>query len=80
MFSDIAPYFRTATLPHLWCPGCGIGTITAAIVRAIKTLQLDQNKVIFVSGIGCSSRMPGYLDFNTIHTVGIESRRAHFLK
>ena len=68
MFSDIAQYFRTETLPHIWCPGCGIGTIMAAIVRSIKTLQLDQNKVIFVSGIGCSSRMPGYLDFNTIHT------------
>jgi len=68
MFSDIAQYFRTETLPHIWCPGCGIGTIMAAIVRAIKTLQLDQDKVIFVSGIGCSSRMPGYLDFNTLHT------------
>jgi len=68
MFSDIAQYFRTETLPHIWCPGCGIGTIMAAIIRSIKTLQLDQNKVIFVSGIGCSSRMPGYLDFNTIHT------------
>ncbi len=68
MFSDIAQYFRTEALPHIWCPGCGIGTITAAIVRSIKTLQLDQNKVVIVSGIGCSSRMPGYLDFNTLHT------------
>lgn len=68
MFSEIAQYFRTEALPHIWCPGCGIGTITAAIVRAIKTLQLDQNKVVIVSGIGCSSRMPGYLDFNTLHT------------
>lgn len=68
MFSEIAQYFRTEALPHIWCPGCGIGTITAALVRAIKTLQLDQNKVVVVSGIGCSSRMPGYLDFNTLHT------------
>jgi len=68
MFSEIAEYFRTETLPHMWCPGCGNGTITAALVRAIKTLQLDQNKVVIVSGIGCSSRMPGYLDFNTLHT------------
>ncbi|MDI6813725.1 MAG: 2-oxoacid:ferredoxin oxidoreductase subunit beta [Desulfitobacteriaceae bacterium] len=68
MFSEIAQYFRTEALPHIWCPGCGIGTITAAIVRSIKTLQLDQNNVVIVSGIGCSSRMPGYLDFNTLHT------------
>jgi 2-oxoglutarate/2-oxoacid ferredoxin oxidoreductase subunit beta len=68
MFSEIAGYFRTEALPHIWCPGCGIGTITGALVRAIKALQLDQNKVVIVSGIGCSSRMPGYLDFNTLHT------------
>lgn len=68
MFSEIAQYFRTETLPHIWCPGCGIGTIMAAIVRAIKTLQLDQDKTVFVSGIGCSSRMTGYLDFNTLHS------------
>lgn len=68
MFSDIAQYYRTEALPHIWCPGCGIGTVTAALVRAIKALQLDQNKVAIVSGIGCSSRMPGYLDFDTLHT------------
>ncbi|HWJ04049.1 MAG TPA: 2-oxoacid:ferredoxin oxidoreductase subunit beta [Verrucomicrobiae bacterium] len=68
MFSEIAEYYRVEALPHIWCPGCGIGTITAALTRAIKTLQLDQNKVVIVSGIGCSSRMPGYLDFNTLHT------------
>ncbi len=68
MFSEIAQYFRTEVLPHIWCPGCGIGTVTAAFVRAIKNLQLDQNRVVVVSGIGCSSRMTGYLDFNTLHT------------
>lgn len=68
MFNEIAQYYRTEALPHIWCPGCGIGTVTAALVRAIKSLQLDQNKVAIVSGIGCSSRMPGYLDFNTLHT------------
>lgn len=68
MFQDIAQYFRTETLPHIWCPGCGNGTVTHALVRAIKSLQLDQNKVAVISGIGCSSRMSGYLDFNTVHT------------
>jgi 2-oxoglutarate/2-oxoacid ferredoxin oxidoreductase subunit beta len=68
MFNDIAQYFRTEALPHIWCPGCGNGTIMAALVRAIQNLQLDQNNVVIVSGIGCSSRLPGYLDFNTLHT------------
>lgn len=68
MFSEISEYFRTEALPHIWCPGCGIGTVMQALVRAIKTLQLDQNNIVVVSGIGCSSRMTGYLDFNTLHS------------
>ncbi|TFG84318.1 MAG: 2-oxoacid:ferredoxin oxidoreductase subunit beta [Spirochaetales bacterium] len=66
--SDILKYFRQNRLPHIWCPGCGHGTATGALVRAIAKLKLDKNKVVVVSGIGCSSRAPGYLDFDTLHT------------
>ena len=61
-------YFRKERLPHIWCPGCGHGSITGALVRAIERLGLDKNKVVIVSGIGCSSRAVGYLDFDTLHT------------
>ncbi|NLV76622.1 MAG: 2-oxoacid:ferredoxin oxidoreductase subunit beta [Tissierellia bacterium] len=61
-------YFRTDSLPHIWCPGCGNGIVTRAIVKAIDNLNLNQEDVCIVSGIGCSSRASGYLDFNTIHT------------
>lgn len=61
-------YLRENRLPHIWCPGCGHGTIMGAVVRAIARLNLDRNKVIIVSGIGCSSRAPGYMDFDTLHT------------
>jgi 2-oxoglutarate ferredoxin oxidoreductase subunit beta len=61
-------YFRENRLPHIWCPGCGHGTVTGALVRTIAKLKLDKNKVVVVSGIGCSSRAPGYLDFDTLHT------------
>ncbi len=61
-------YFRTDSLPHIWCPGCGNGIVTRAIVKAIYNLNLNQDDVCIVSGIGCSSRASGYLDFNTIHT------------
>lgn len=61
-------YIRGGKLPHIWCPGCGLGTVMKSILRAIDKLQLDKNKVAMVSGIGCTSRMPGYLDFNTLHT------------
>lgn len=64
----VKEYFRTENLPHIWCPGCGNGIVTRAIVKAIDNLGLNKDEVCVVSGIGCSSRASGYLDFNTIHT------------
>ena len=61
-------YYRENKLPHIWCPGCGHGIILNALVRAIDNLGLNKDEVCVVSGIGCSSRAPGYLDFNTLHT------------
>ncbi len=54
--------------PNVWCPGCGNGIVMGAFVRAIDKLGLDKNNVALVSGIGCTSRMPVYLDFNSLHT------------
>lgn len=65
---DITPYLRIDKFPHIWCPGCGNGIILQAVLRAINKLSLDKNNVCVVSGIGCSSRSAGYLDFNTLHT------------
>lgn len=61
-------FLRTKKLPHIWCPGCGNGIVTAALVRAIERAGYDQREVVIVSGIGCSSRAAGYLNFNTLHT------------
>lgn len=68
MRKELEKYFRTDKLPHIWCPGCGNGIIMGAVVRAIDNLKLNQDKVCIVSGIGCSSRATGYLNFNTLHT------------
>ena len=48
--------------------GCGDGIALKAILRAVNNLGLDKDKIAMVSGIGCSSRTPGYVDFNTLHT------------
>jgi 2-oxoglutarate ferredoxin oxidoreductase subunit beta len=61
-------YFRIGLLPHIWCPGCGHGVITNALVWAIDAARLDQDRTVIVSGIGCSSRATGYLNFDTLHT------------
>ncbi|KAF5429268.1 2-oxoglutarate ferredoxin oxidoreductase subunit beta [Candidatus Methanomarinus sp.] len=54
--------------PHVWCPGCGIGIVTGALVRAIERIGLTKDEIALVSGIGCSGRVSTYLDFNTLHT------------
>ena len=65
----INKYFRPGRLPHIWCPGCGNGIITGAIVKAIDKQGLAKDDVAVISGIGCSSRASGYLDFNTANTL-----------
>lgn len=64
----VKKYFRMDKLPHIWCPGCGHGIITRAVAQAIEEINLDRDKICIISGIGCSSRAPGYMDFNTLHT------------
>ncbi len=54
--------------PHLWCPGCGNGIVMGAMIRAIDKLGLEKDDIVLASGIGCSGRMPVYVDFNTLHT------------
>ena len=64
----IEKYMRMGYLPHIWCAGCGNGILMRNVIQAIHNLELDCDKVVIVSGIGCSSRAAGYLNFNTIHT------------
>jgi 2-oxoglutarate ferredoxin oxidoreductase subunit beta len=54
--------------PNVWCAGCGIGIVLHAIIRAVDRLGLDKDEVAMISGIGCTGRMPVYVDFNTMHT------------
>jgi len=62
-------YLRTTKkFPSVWCAGCGLGTIMGGVIRAVDSLRLDPDDVAMVSGIGCTGRMPAYLDFNTLHT------------
>ena len=65
----VKDYLRQRFFPQIWCPGCGHGIIMGNMIRAIDELGLEKNEVVVVSGIGCSSRMPGYVDFHTMHTI-----------
>src|SRR5512146_3197120 len=62
-------YLRhTKRFPNVWCSGCGIGIVMGALIRAVDRMELSKDEVALVSGIGCTGRMPVYLDFNTMHT------------
>jgi 2-oxoglutarate ferredoxin oxidoreductase subunit beta len=65
----VKDYIRERFFPHMWCPGCGHGIVLNSLVRAIEKLGLSKNEIAMVSGIGCSSRITGYLDFHTLHTL-----------
>jgi len=65
---DYLYYLREDKMPHIWCDGCGNGIILKSLLRVIDKLGWDKNDIALVSGIGCSSRTPGYVDFNTLHT------------
>lgn len=65
---DYGAYLRKDKFPLIWCSGCGDGIALKAILRAIDKIGLTKDEIVMVSGIGCSSRLPGYVDFNTLHT------------
>ncbi len=54
--------------PNVWCPGCGIGIMLGGLIRAIDRIGYEKDEIVLVSGIGCSGRLPVYVDFNTLHT------------
>ncbi len=59
---------RADRLPHIWCPGCGLGIVAGCLVEAIRSSGIPQDRHVLVSGIGCTSRIPGYLNLDTYHT------------
>ncbi|PIW11976.1 MAG: 2-oxoacid:ferredoxin oxidoreductase subunit beta [Candidatus Infernicultor aquiphilus] len=68
MKTVIDDYIREEMFPHMWCPGCGNGIVLGAIIRAIDDLKWDRDKIVMISGIGCSSRITGYVDFCSMNT------------
>jgi 2-oxoglutarate ferredoxin oxidoreductase subunit beta len=61
-------FLRMDRMPHIWCPGCGIGTVVTSFAEALKKSELDLDKVAVVSGIGCTGRVAGYVKFDSFHS------------
>ncbi len=64
---NIAPY-KTDVHP-VWCPGCGDFGVLTCIYRMLATKQISPEQTVIVSGIGCSSRLPAYVNAYGFHTV-----------
>ena len=52
-----------------WCPGCGDFGVLAALQKALVDLQIPMHNVVTISGIGCSSNLPGYINTYGMHTL-----------
>ncbi len=65
---EVFNWLRTRFFPHIWCPGCGHGIIMHSLLRALVNLEKKKTQTVIASGIGCSSRMVGYIDACTVHT------------
>jgi 2-oxoglutarate ferredoxin oxidoreductase subunit beta len=59
---------RADRLPHILCPGCGIGSVIHCYVDAITVSEIPVSNHVCVSGIGCSGRAAGYVNVDSYHT------------
>jgi len=66
--NPVESLLRMDRMPHIWCPGCGIGTSVNCFARAIERTKVPLDKLAIVSGIGCTGRVAGYLNLDSVHT------------
>ncbi len=62
------PLLRVDRIPHVWCPGCGLGTALSAFINALNRTGIPADKTSVVSGIGCTGRVAGYVNLDSFHT------------
>jgi len=66
--NPVEPFLRMDRMPHIWCPGCGIGTTVNCFTRALVNSSAPLEQVSVVSGIGCTGRVAGYINLDSFHT------------
>ncbi|HET6447014.1 MAG TPA: thiamine pyrophosphate-dependent enzyme [candidate division Zixibacteria bacterium] len=59
---------RSDRMPHIWCPGCGIGIVMRCYAQAILESSISLQNHVVVSGIGCTGRVAGYMNLDSYHT------------
>ncbi len=66
--NPVEEFLRMDRIPHIWCPGCGIGTSVNSFAHALIDAKIDTRNVAIVSGIGCTGRVAGYVKQDSFHT------------
>ncbi|MBM4240457.1 MAG: 2-oxoacid:ferredoxin oxidoreductase subunit beta [Euryarchaeota archaeon] len=66
--SRFMKYLRKDRLPHIFCAGCGNGIVINTFFNGMELAEIDLSDIVMVSGIGCSSRIPGYVKCDSLHT------------
>ncbi len=66
--NPIENLLRMDRIPHIWCPGCGIGVVVTSFAEALRKSEVDIDKMAILSGIGCTGRVAGYVKLDSIHT------------
>lgn len=69
-------YLKTDMLPTIFCPGCGYGTVMSAFIRAIDSLNINQDDISLHGGVGCGCRLPQYFNCDISH--GLHGRALSF--
>jgi len=64
----IEQYLREDRMPHIWCPGCGLGSVLHCFLSGLIKSGLSIDKTVVVSGIGCTGRVAGYVTLDSFHT------------
>ncbi len=66
--TSIYSLLRQERMPHIWCSGCGLGSVLNAFLSALIKSELSLDKVSVISGIGCTGRTAGYVKLDSFHT------------
>lgn len=66
---ELSPKEYKSEVTPVWCPGCGDYAVLNSAYKALSRLGLDPEQTVFVSGIGCSSRLPYFVDTYAMHTL-----------
>jgi 2-oxoglutarate ferredoxin oxidoreductase subunit beta len=61
-------YLKDGVLPHMWCPGCGVGVMLGALLRSFEELGYERKDTVVVTGIGCTGKSDDYLVTHALHT------------